>query len=73
MVAEDPEHDLLTIAETARALKVSTVTIHRWLKQDRLPSYHLGSALHTYPPLRPRRRAQAGWKIEDRWARGGWA
>ncbi len=42
MVAVDPAHDLLTIAEAARILKVSTVTIHRWLKQGRLPSYHLG-------------------------------
>lgn len=38
----DPEHDLLTVAEAARILKVSQVTIHRWLKQGRLPSYHLG-------------------------------
>ena len=42
MVAVDPEYDLLTVAEAARVLKVSAVTIHRWLKQGRLPSYHLG-------------------------------
>ena len=42
MVAVDPEHDLLTVAEAARVLKVSAVTIHRWLKQGRFPSYHLG-------------------------------
>ena len=36
------EDELLTVAETARLLKVSTVTIHRWLKQGRLPSYRVG-------------------------------
>lgn len=34
--------DLLTIAEAADLLRVSTVTIKRWLKQGRLPAYHVG-------------------------------
>jgi excisionase family DNA binding protein len=34
--------DLVTIADAARLLKVSTVTLHRWLKQGRLPAYHVG-------------------------------
>jgi excisionase family DNA binding protein len=38
----DRDADLLTIEEAARLLKVSAVTIHRWLKQGRLPAYRLG-------------------------------
>jgi len=34
--------DLLTLAEAARMLKVSTVTLRRWIKQGRLPAYHVG-------------------------------
>lgn len=34
--------DLLTIPEAAAALKVSPVTIARWLKQGRLPAYRMG-------------------------------
>lgn len=34
--------ELLTIAEAARLLKVSTVTLHRWLRDGRLPAYHAG-------------------------------
>ena len=34
--------ELLTIAEAARLLKVSTVTLHRWLKQGRLAAYRVG-------------------------------
>lgn len=34
--------DLLTIPEAAAALKVSPVTISRWLKQGRLPAYRMG-------------------------------
>lgn len=41
-MAIDRDTDLLTIEEAARFLKVSTVTIHRWLKQGRLPAYRLG-------------------------------
>ncbi len=32
-----PSEDLLTMAEAAEALKVSQVTVARWLKQGRLP------------------------------------
>ncbi|MGH2584581.1 MAG: helix-turn-helix domain-containing protein [Dehalococcoidia bacterium] len=39
MVAET---DLLTVAEAARLLRVSRVTMRRWLKQGRLPSYRVG-------------------------------
>ncbi len=34
--------DLLTTAEAARLLKVSPVTLRRWIKQGRLPAYHVG-------------------------------
>lgn len=36
------ELDLLTLAEVAHLLKVSTVTLRRWIKQGRLPAYHVG-------------------------------
>lgn len=42
VAATDLEHELLTISEAAILLKVSTVTIQRWLKQGRLRAYHLG-------------------------------
>ena len=38
----DHDTDLLTIAEAAKHLKVSTLTVHRWLKAGRLPAYHVG-------------------------------
>jgi excisionase family DNA binding protein len=34
--------DLLTLPEAAKLLKVSVVTIRRWIKQGRLPAYHVG-------------------------------
>lgn len=34
--------DLLTVSEAAQILKISTVTLHRWIKQRRLPAYHVG-------------------------------
>src|SRR5918999_2101998 len=34
--------DLLTLPEAATLLKVSVVTIRRWIKQGRLPAYHVG-------------------------------
>jgi excisionase family DNA binding protein len=34
--------DLLTLPEAAALLKVSVVTIRRWIKQGRLPAYHVG-------------------------------
>ena len=37
----DPD-DLLTTTEAAKLLKVSPVTIARWLKQGRLPAYRVG-------------------------------
>jgi excisionase family DNA binding protein len=42
MQASDLGTDLLTIAEAAKLLKVSTATLHRWLKQGRLQAYHVG-------------------------------
>jgi excisionase family DNA binding protein len=36
------EADLLTVPEAAAALKVSPVTVSRWLRQGRLPAYRLG-------------------------------
>jgi excisionase family DNA binding protein len=34
--------DLLTLGEAAKLLKVSIVTLRRWIKQGRLPAYHVG-------------------------------
>jgi excisionase family DNA binding protein len=34
--------DLLTLTEAAKLLKVSVVTLRRWIKQGRLPAYHVG-------------------------------
>jgi excisionase family DNA binding protein len=34
--------DLLTLKEAAALLKVSVVTLRRWIKQGRLPAYHVG-------------------------------
>ncbi|HEY7060088.1 MAG TPA: helix-turn-helix domain-containing protein [Chloroflexota bacterium] len=34
--------ELLTVAEAAKVLKVSTITIHRWLKQGRLTAHRIG-------------------------------
>jgi excisionase family DNA binding protein len=34
--------DLLTLNEAATLLKVSVVTLRRWIKQGRLPAYHVG-------------------------------
>jgi len=42
MQASDLSADLLTIAEAAKLLKVSTATLHRWLKQGRLRAYRVG-------------------------------
>jgi excisionase family DNA binding protein len=38
----DRELDLLTLTEAATLLKVSVVTLRRWIKQGRLPAYHVG-------------------------------
>jgi excisionase family DNA binding protein len=42
MMAVDQASDLLTIKEAAAALKVSPITIKRYLKQGRLPAYQVG-------------------------------
>jgi excisionase family DNA binding protein len=34
--------ELLTVPEAAEVLKVSAVTVSRWLKQGRLPAYRVG-------------------------------
>lgn len=36
------DQGLLTVAEAAQALKVSQVTLRRWLRDGRLPAYHVG-------------------------------
>ncbi len=41
-MATNEDADLLTVAEAARLLKVSRITLHRWLKHGRLPAYHVG-------------------------------
>jgi excisionase family DNA binding protein len=38
----DRDLDLLTLDEAATLLKVSVVTLRRWIKQGRLPAYHVG-------------------------------
>ena len=38
----DLQSDLLTIGEAAKLLKISTVTLGRWLKEGRLPAYRIG-------------------------------
>jgi excisionase family DNA binding protein len=38
----DNDLDLLTLNEAAKLLKVSVVTLRRWIKQGRLPAYHVG-------------------------------
>lgn len=41
-MAIDHDTDLLTVREAAGLLKVSAVTIRRWLKQGRLPAQRVG-------------------------------
>jgi excisionase family DNA binding protein len=41
-MAVEHDLDLITVAEAALLLRVSQVTIHRWLKQGRLRAYHVG-------------------------------
>ena len=41
-MATNQDTDFLTVAEAAKLLKVSTLTLHRWLKAGRLPAYHVG-------------------------------
>ena len=36
------DSDLLTIAEAARLIRVSPVTVQRWLRQGRLRAFHVG-------------------------------
>lgn len=38
----DQSSDLLTVSEAARVLKVSRITLSRWLKDGRLLSYRVG-------------------------------
>ncbi len=41
-MSEQDRDDLLTIPEAAEMLRVSAVTVSRWLKQGRLPAYRVG-------------------------------
>ncbi len=41
-MATDIDMDLLTTAEAAKLLKISVVTLQRWLKQGRLRAFRLG-------------------------------
>ncbi|HEV2107310.1 MAG TPA: helix-turn-helix domain-containing protein [Thermomicrobiales bacterium] len=41
-MSDQDRNDLLTIPEAAEMLRVSAVTVSRWLKQGRLPSYRVG-------------------------------
>ncbi len=64
--------DLLTVREAAQLLKVSTMTIKRWLKQGRLVAYHVGPrALRIKQEdlqdlLRPATASEASMKQEQR-------
>ncbi len=42
MQASDLTAELLTLAEAAKLLKVSSATLYRWLKDGRLRAYHVG-------------------------------
>lgn len=41
-MADATQEDFLTVPETAELLKVSAVTVSRWLKDGRLPAYKVG-------------------------------
>lgn len=41
-MSDQDRNDLLTIPEAADMLRVSAVTVSRWLKQGRLPAYRVG-------------------------------
>ncbi|HLZ71435.1 MAG TPA: helix-turn-helix domain-containing protein [Dehalococcoidia bacterium] len=41
-MATSYDSDLVTVAEAARILRVSAVTIQRWLRQGRLSAHHIG-------------------------------
>ncbi|MGI8643416.1 MAG: helix-turn-helix domain-containing protein [Thermomicrobiales bacterium] len=41
-MADATQDDFLTVPETAELLKVSAVTVSRWLKDGRLPAYKVG-------------------------------
>ena len=43
MAAQASEADFVTVKEAAELLKLSPVTIKRWLKEGKLPYYHVGS------------------------------
>jgi len=34
--------EYITVADAAQVLRVSTVTLHRWIKQGRLPAFYVG-------------------------------
>jgi len=36
------QDEFITVSEAAKALRVSVPTIKRWLKDGRIPAYHLG-------------------------------
>ena len=43
------QDEFVTVSEAAKALRVSVPTIKRWLKDGRIPAYHLG---HRYIRIR---------------------
>lgn len=39
---QTPESDLLTVAEVAGRLRVSSMTVRRWIADERLPAIKIG-------------------------------
>src|SRR5712691_8866958 len=63
--APDLGAELFTVAEAAKLLKVSTTTLHRWLKQGRLHAYRVGPRAVRVHPLTEAEAAAALVALKD--------